>query len=35
MLIWLSLVAYVALGVPFVAWLAHRLGRTPGAHPTA
>lgn len=35
MLFLLSLVAYVVLGVPFVAWLAHRLGRTPGAHPTA
>jgi hypothetical protein len=35
MLIWLSLIAYVVLGVPFVAWLAHRLGRTHGAHPTA
>lgn len=34
MLIWLSLVAYVVLGVPFVAWLAHRLGRMPGAHHT-
>ena len=34
MLIWLSLAAYVVLGVPFVAWLAHRLGR-PGVHPTA
>ena len=35
MLILVSLVAYVVLGVPFVAWLAHRLGRTPGAHPMA
>lgn len=34
MLIWMSLVAYVVLGVPFVAWLAHRLAR-PNAHPTA
>lgn len=34
MLIWMSLVAYLVLGVPFVAWLAHRLG-TRGAHPTA
>lgn len=32
MLIWLSLLAYVVLGVPFVAWLVHRLGRTPGTH---
>ena len=33
MLIWLSLVAYVVLGLPFVGWLAHRLGRS-GAHST-
>ena len=35
MLIWLSLVAYAVLGIPFVAWLAHRLGRTPGTNLTA
>jgi hypothetical protein len=27
MLILLSLIAYLVIGVPFVAWLAHRLAR--------
>ena len=35
MLILLSLIAYLILGLPFVAWLGHRLARSNGDHATA
>jgi len=34
MLMLLSLIVYVVLGLPFVAWLAHRLARVNDAHST-
>lgn len=35
MLILLSLVAYLVLGLPFVAWLGHRLARSHHDHAAA
>jgi hypothetical protein len=35
MLILLSLIAYLVLGLPFVAWLGHRLARTQHEHAAA
>lgn len=35
MLILLSLIAYLVLGLPFVAWLGHRLARSNRDHATA
>jgi hypothetical protein len=35
MLILLSLVAYLVLGLPFVAWLGHRLARSHRDHAAA
>jgi hypothetical protein len=35
MLILLSLIAYIVLGLPFVAWLGHRLARTHREHNAA
>jgi hypothetical protein len=35
MLILLSLIAYLVVGLPFVAWLGHRLARSNRDHGTA